>query len=163
MSYVLLLQAYYAIALAVCLLALWKGGPPERFGAGLILAIVILQRVISFILAPSIGHFPPVDPVIRLIGDGVTAVGLLGISLRYASLWLGGAMLLYAAQFTLHSYYFVTHRPNDNFHAAVNNIDFVGIILCLAIGTAVSWRRRVVADKAAARASAAAAAAAEAP
>jgi hypothetical protein len=159
MSYALLLSAYYAITVAVCLLALWKGGPPERFGSGLILAIMVLQRIISAALSSSTGHFPPVDPVIRLIGDGVTAVGLLAISLRYASLWLGGAMLLYAAQFTLHSYYFVTHRPNDNFHAAVNNLDFVGITLCLAIGTVVSWRRRVVANRAAAKAAAASAAA----
>ena len=54
-----------------------------------------------------------------------------------------GAMLLYAAQFTLYAFYFVTERPIDRFHAIVNNLDFSGITWCLVIGTAVAWRRRV--------------------
>jgi len=129
-------------ALCMCLLALWKGGPAERMGSGLILGIVVLRMI-------SGGFFSPdIKPILIMIGDGATALGLLAVALRYGSLWLGGAMLLYAAQFTLHSYYFVTTRPNDRFHAVVNNSDFFGIILCLAIGTAVSWRRRVVARRA---------------
>ena len=51
-------------------------------------------------------------------------------------------MLLYAAQFSLYAFYFVTERPNDNFHAIVNNLDFSGISWCLIIGTILSWRKR---------------------
>jgi hypothetical protein len=134
-------QLVSLIALGICLLAIWKGGSAERVGSGLILGIA-LGRLIT-------GQFfsPDMKPVLILIGDGLTAMGLLAVALRYGSLWLGGAMLLYAAQFTLHSYYFVTARPNDNFHAAVNNIDFFGIILCLAFGALVSWRRRMIAAR----------------
>lgn len=136
-----IVQAFYVIALATCLFAFWKGSGAERLGAGLIVGVVVLAKIAGLLLPAS------AEPLIRLVGDGLTAVGLLAVALRYASLWLGGAMLLYAAQFTLHSYYFVTARPNDRFHAVVNNIDFIGIILCLAVGTAVSWRRRVVAAR----------------
>src|SRR5688572_26044877 len=90
--------------LAVCLIALWKGGSPERLGAGLIVAIVVLQRTIAAFMAPS------AFPIIQLVCDALIAVGLLAVALAYGSLWIGGAMLLYAAQFTLHSYYFVTER-----------------------------------------------------
>ena len=50
-------------------------------------------------------------------------------------------MLLYAAQFTLHSFYFVIARPVDFFHATVNNLDFLLVIICLGVGTFVSVRR----------------------
>jgi hypothetical protein len=137
-------QIVSLVALAICVMALWKGTAAERMGSGLILGVALLRLI-------SGGFFSPdIKPILIMIGDGMTALGLLAIALRYGSLWLGGAMLLYAAQFTLHSYYFVTNRPNDRFHAVVNNADFFGIILCLAIGTAVSWRRRVRSRRAAA-------------
>jgi hypothetical protein len=123
---------------AICLFALWKGGFPERFGGGLIVGIILLTRLVDGVTPDS------ALPVIRLASDGLTAVGLLVIALAYGSLWIGGAMLLYAAQFTLYSYYFVTERPPDLFQAVVNNLDFLGIHLCLVIGTLVAWRRRVV-------------------
>ncbi|HEX5262761.1 MAG TPA: hypothetical protein VFW13_04505, partial [Phenylobacterium sp.] len=84
-----------------------------------------------------------IQPIAELVIDGLAALALLAVVLIYGSLWLGGAMLIYAAQFTLYAYYFVTERPNDRFHAIVNNADFVGITLCLVIGTAVAWRGRV--------------------
>ena len=47
----------------------------------------------------------------------VLALGLLAVTLRYGSLWLGGAMLFYAAQFTLHSVYLVAGRSNKEIAA----------------------------------------------
>jgi energy-converting hydrogenase Eha subunit E len=142
MSSVLIFQIQTAVGLAICAFAIWKGGPPERLGAGLILTVVVLARIATALVPAN------AEPIVRLAGDGLTAVGLLAIALTYGSLWLGGVMLLYAAQFSLHSYYFVTNRPTrDLFHAVVNNIDFIGIILCLTIGTIVSWRRRVTAAR----------------
>lgn len=132
---------------AICLFALWKGGPPERFGASLIVAIILLTRLVDLVTPDS------ALPILRLASDGLTAVGLLVIALAYGSLWIGGVMLLYAAQFTLYSYYFVTERPPDLFQAMVNNIDFLLIHLCLVIGTLVAWRRRVVAARGMAMAS----------
>ena len=132
--------------LAICLFALWKGGPPERFGGILLIVSLVLTRL-AFALAPEAA-----EPVVRLVSDGVTAMGLLVIALAYGSLWIGGVMLLQAAQFSLHSYYFVTKRPTDLFHAVVNNTDLLGIHLCLVLGTLIAWRQRVVSDRRAAAA-----------
>lgn len=141
--------ALTVLTLGICVFALWKGGQAERIGAGLILANA---------LASSIGDllFPNSNlAVVWLVGDGLTALGLLIVAVVYASFWLGGVMILYAILFTLHSFYFVTDREVDLFHARVNNADFLGISVCLAIGTIISWRKRVVARRAAERAAAA--------
>ena len=118
------------------LFALWKGGVAERAAAVVVLANVIIGQ-------SSEWFAPNSEAVIRLINDGLTALVLLGITVRYAALWTGGVMLFFAAQFSLHSFYLVTERPSDYLHALINNIDFSGIIWCLIIGTAVAWRRRV--------------------
>ncbi len=129
-------------ATGVCLLAFWKGGPTERIGAGLILANLFFDLFVSPKLPGEL------RPTLRLVLDALTASGLLALAMWYASLWLGAAMLLFATQFTLHSYYFVTNRHPDYFHALVNNLNFLGIILCLATGTALSWRWRILSDRA---------------
>lgn len=129
------------LTIGICLLALWKGGRAEQIGAGLILANATFSGVTGFL-------FPNSDlAVVWLVGDGVAAAGLLIVAVVYASFWLGGVMMLYAILFALHSYYFVTAREVDLFHARVNNIDFLAISVCLAIGTALSWRKRVVARR----------------
>lgn len=122
---------------AGCLFSFWKGGPPERLGGAIVLANTLLLMVLGKLL--------PADSLAvgELVIDGLTAVGLLAVVLIYGSLWLGGAMLLYAGQFTLHAFYFVTERQPDRLHAIINNVDFSGIIWCLVIGTAVAWRKRV--------------------
>ena len=80
--------------------------------------------------------------------ERLTALVLLGITVRYGALWMGGVMLFYAAQFGMHSYYMVLQRPTgDYLNALVNNINFMGITWCLVIGTAVAWRRRVKAAR----------------
>ena len=131
------------LTLGICLFALWKGGQAERIGGGLILANALLGNLGDFL-------FPHSDlAVVWLVGDGVTAVGLLVVAVVYASFWLGGVMILYAILFTLHSFYFVTQREVDLFHARVNNLDFLAISVCLAIGTVIAWRKRAKARRAA--------------
>ncbi len=121
-----------------CLFALIKGGSAERLAGVLILMNMGLGFAAGKLLGPS------AEFIFRLANDGLTAFALLGVTLRYGSPWLGAVMLLYAAQFTLHSFYFVTDRTGpDRTHAMINNIDFGGIILCLVAGTAASWRARV--------------------
>jgi len=138
--------ALTVLTLGICVFALWKGGQAERVGAGLIRANAVLSTAGDLL-------FPHSDlAVVWLVGDGLTAVGLLVVAIVYASFWLGGVMLLYAILFTLHSFYFVTGREVDLFHARVNNADFLGISVCLAIGTIIAWRKRVVARRKAAKA-----------
>jgi len=132
----LLAQTLSLLVLSGCLFSLWKGGPAERVGGGVVLATLLLTILATTFL--SVG----VQPIAELVIDGLAALALLAVVLIYGSLWLGGAMLLYAAQFSLYSFYFVTERPNDRLHAIVNNADFMGITFFLVIGTAMAWRAR---------------------
>jgi hypothetical protein len=135
-----------ALTLGISLFAFWKGGPAERLGGAMVGANLILSVLSGLLLPPSL------EPICRLTLDGLTALGLLVIAVRYASFWLGGAMLLYAAQFSLHAFYLVTSRSVDLLHMRINNLNFLGISVCLAVGTIVGWRRRVVSRRAAAQA-----------
>lgn len=130
-----------AISLASCAFAFWKGDASERIGAGVIFANLLLT------LGSSIAALGGAEALVQLTLDGVTALVLAGLALRYASLWLGAVMLLYAAQFALHGYYMVAERPVDSLHVIVNNGDFLLVSVSLAAGTAVAWRRRVAAER----------------
>lgn len=131
------------------LFALWKGSQAERLAALVVIANVAVGQLDTFMGASG-------DSVLRLVNDGMTALVLLGITLRYGALWMGGVMLFYAAQFAMHSYYLVTDRPTgDYLNALINNVNFIGINLCLIIGAAVAWRRRVRTARRAAEAAAA--------
>lgn len=125
--------ALLGFSLGACVFAFVKGGAAERLGAAIIL--------LNIVLAAACEYYFPTSILLWL--DALTAVSLLIVAVFYASPWLGAVMLLYAAQFTLHAFYFVTARPRDHFHVVVNNVDFFLISLCLVIGTAVTWRRRV--------------------
>jgi hypothetical protein len=126
------------LAILGALFALWKGGKAERVAAVIVLVNALIGEG-SHWLAPKS------DDIIRLVNDGLTAVGLLVVTVRYVAPWMGGVMLFFAAQFAMHSYYLVTERQTgDYLNALINNINFSGIIWCLVIGTGVAWRRRVV-------------------
>ncbi len=137
MSGPLLIVLLTALTGAVCLLAIWKGGPGERWTAVLILVVMALQRLARS-AAPESLH-----PTIALAGDGIPALVLLVLTVRYASPWLGAIMLFYAGQFALHSFYIVTLRPMDLLHFAVNNFNVMGIHVALVLGTVTAWRRRI--------------------
>lgn len=132
-----IVQALIAATVVICLLAFWKGAMAERIAAGFVLANIVWGLFFAGFLSDFAG-------LTRLINDAVLALAMLALLLRFAAPWLGVAMLLYAAQFTLHSYYLVVGRPdNDQFHAIANNAIFWGISLSLLVGTILAWRRRV--------------------
>ena len=126
------------LATLTCLFAFWKGGRAERFGAA-----IILGNLVTYIVNETFlwGHLQG-QQIISLVIDGVTAVSLLAVALIFASFWLGAVMLLYALQFSLHAFYFVTDRPRDTLHSIVNNTIFFAVCGCLIAGTALVWRRR---------------------
>jgi len=72
--------------------------------------------------------------------DGALGLVFLALAVRYTSLWLGGAMLLQAAQFSLHAYYLVLDRHVDLLFAVVNNVVSWGVLLAILFGTLVTWR-----------------------
>jgi hypothetical protein len=126
------------LLLATCGFALWKGGPAERAGAFLILFFAVVWEF-GRLLPPS---FDAWIPTAQLVSDGLTALGLLVIAMRYASLWLGGALMFQAAQFSLHSFFLVTSREIDMLYHVINNLDLYAILACLTLGTVISWRER---------------------
>lgn len=132
----LIAQIIDAFAVFGALFALWKGGTAERATAIAIIVNVAIGQLSKALL-------PSGDNVVRLLNDGLTAVVLLGVTLRFGAPWMGGVMLFYAAQFAMHSFYLVTQRQvGDYTYALINNINFTSMIWCLIIGTAVTWRRR---------------------
>lgn len=122
-----------ALTLGISLLALWKGDFAERVGG----ANVVLS-ILSGLLLPE-----SAQALARLTLDGLTAISLLIITVSFASFWLGGVMLLYAVQFSLHAFYIVTSRPVDVLYAWINNLNFLGIVICLLVGAIVGWRQRL--------------------
>ena len=120
-----------AFSVLGALFAIWKGGVAERAAAAVVIANVVIGLSGKW-LAPGLNE------QIRLVNDGLTALILLGITVRYGALWMGGAMLFYAAQFALHSFYLVTERPTDYLYAP-------GLMAEMAIGPDgviwFTWRR----------------------
>jgi hypothetical protein len=141
-------EALVGVLIGVFVFALWKGDTAERVGGGLNLAAGMFAMFLHPLLSPD------TQPTALLLVDGALAAGFLFLALRYASLWLGGALLLQAVQFSLHAYYIVSGARHDFDYdftfMLINNLDTTGINICIVAGTILSWRRRVVARRLAA-------------
>jgi hypothetical protein len=124
------------ICVASCVLAFVKGSAAERLGAAVILANLVVATA-------NYSYFG--NQVADLAIDGLTATALLFLALRYAAVWLGAAMLIFAVQFGLDAYYFVLERHTDAIHDAVNNADSLAVSISLFVGTINVWRKRVAA------------------
>jgi hypothetical protein len=135
--YTLLPLLLLIMTLASGAFALWKGDMPARIAGVLNIANAVVLPLSRLLMLTHTSE------VLQLAGDFAWAVGLLLLAVRYASLWLGVSMLLQAAQFSLHAYYLVAERPNDLFHAWVNNLNVLGISICIAVGATLAIRRRV--------------------
>ena len=131
-----IVQLLVILAVAGCAFGVWKGDRPERVGAGIILLNIVLTLIVGGLLAGDAGY------LFNMVLDGATAVAFLLLMIQWGRVWLGAAMLIYAAQFALRSYYLVTDRPPDNLHAAVNNANFVALVICVVAGAVIAWRRR---------------------
>jgi hypothetical protein len=136
MPMIALLWLPFFFCLAACVFAFLKGGTAERLGAAMILGNLAISAVIETALPQSAVQLS------QITLDGVTALSMLLLLLRYGSVWLGAIMLLYAAQFALHSFYLVTDRTRDMAHFVLNNLCFFGVTVALALGTLMSMRLR---------------------
>lgn len=121
------------LCLLMCVFALIKGSEAERTGAGIIIANLVAGVVNERWLHAGVVH---------LGITAVTALVLLAAAVRYASLWLGGVMVLFALQSALEAYYLILEQKRDMIYIAANNVLFCTVTLCLAVGTALAWRRR---------------------
>jgi hypothetical protein len=135
-GYHILFYASVAAVLGVGVFALWKGDAPVRFATGAMLAVEAATALVN----PKFGDVGSESALLAL--DFAFAVILLILAVRFASLWIGAAMLLQAAQFSLHAYYLVMELPQDRLHAWINNINDWGILVCICLGTILAIRRR---------------------
>ena len=126
---------------AICGFAWLKGGQPERLG------VVIVLGGSAFALGVHLAAPAAIQPLLLLAGEGAMGLAFLMLALRYASPWLGAAMLFQAVQFSLHAYYLVGELKRDRTYALVNNIDTFGVLVCILVGSVLTWRERARAAK----------------
>lgn len=131
-----LVQFLLILVLAGCGFGVWKGDIPERLGALVILLNAALSVLLGQVLDSELSYLA------GLVLDGLTALAFLAMTVASGRAWLGVAMLIYAGQFALRSYYLVMARPRDQLHAVVNNANFMAITGCIVIGTLIAWGRR---------------------
>lgn len=138
--------AITAIMVAVCALAWLKGGTAERIGAGLIAGFWVFQDSLQT-LAGSFAASLPLVQLPILLGDFILATGFLVLALRFASLWLGVAMLAQGAQLGAHAIFIANGGHHADDFARWSNISSAVLLTSLLTGTLTCWRRRVVARR----------------
>ncbi|WP_426032945.1 hypothetical protein [Caulobacter sp. DWP3-1-3b2] len=126
----------WMLILGVGLLAWRLGGKAERQVAILVLIMSLAITLIGLVPDKAI------QKLSYLLVDGVFGAGLLILALRHTTTWLGVAVLLQAAQFSLHAYYLVAGKAYDQLYAMVNNLVSLGVLGCLLVGTVLAWYRR---------------------
>jgi len=85
--------AFFLLLPLSLILATWKGGAPERYGALVIVAMAVIQRI-AIVFVPS--HFVSVDPA-ALVTDfvGLTGFGILAVQARRIwPIWAASLQLL---------------------------------------------------------------------
>jgi len=140
--YILTWVLLWTLLLSACVFAFRRGGAPERAGASLILLLAVVTAVGDLFAYANGLRFHEAFLVGRMVLEGALALGFLALAIRFTSLWLGGAMLFQAVQFSLQAAYFVLERAHDDLYVTINNIDFFGILACLTAGTLAASRRR---------------------
>jgi hypothetical protein len=133
----LLVSIGIGVLLATFAFAMWKGEVAERIGGSLNLAAGVFAIAAVHLLGKD------EQTIAQLVVDAVLAMGFLFLAIRFASMWLGMAMLLQAVQFSLHAYYLVSESAYDLTYARINNIDTTGINICIILGTVMTIRRRM--------------------
>jgi hypothetical protein len=130
------------VALVVfCGFAIWKGSDAVRAGAVLIVATWIVT------LAASAVTRSYVPAIAFLASDGIMAVGLLFLAVRYSNWWMGAAMLLQSLALALHAGYFAAERADLSAHVLRGyilgkNLASAGLLLIILAATVASMRRR---------------------
>ena len=133
-----------ATALVTVVLALWKGGPAERFGVLTYLCITVVHYTVKpqdeFSLSYSYGF---------LAADMFIAAGFLILALRYSSLWLAGAMIAQGLATAAHGFHLEDEQINQhltwmgiNVWDIANNVFTSFVVWMLLGGTIASWRKR---------------------
>ena len=125
----------------VCALALAKGGPPERV-AGLLVATGWLG--LSIYRAATFEKLPQTA---LLLSDFGVALGFLGLAIRYASLWLGAAMLIQGVTFAAHLIHLTEPAGHDRWYALTVNLLGATVLTVIGGASLAAWRARILARR----------------
>lgn len=117
--------------------AYWKGGPAEKFCGVANVVVAALYIVCQALIAAG----AELQVVFLLIDCGLALV-FLALAVRYASLFLGAAMILQGAQFSLHAYYMVTEKLMDAGYLLANNVISWLVLACIVVATLFTWSKR---------------------
>ena len=137
---------YLAIAgmLVTAVLALWKGGAPERLGVIIYAVINIVFQVASTQDSRSLLYSYE-----TLGADLLIATGFLIVALRYSSLWLAGAMVAQGLATAIHGFHLEDEQINQklvwmgvNVWIVANNVISSVVFWMLLGGTIATWRNR---------------------
>ena len=124
-----------------CGFAIWKGSEAVRAGALLILVTWFVT------LAASAVTRSYVPAIAFLASDGIMAMGLLFLAVRYSNWWMGAAMLLQAIALAMHAGYFAAERDDLSRHVLHNyvlakNLASAGLLLIILAATIANILRR---------------------
>jgi hypothetical protein len=126
---------------ACCGFAIWKGSDAVRAGAVLIVVtwfVTLIASAVTRSYVPAIAF---------LASDGIMAIGLLFLAVRYSNWWMGAAMLLQATSMALHAAYFAAERADLSPHVLRNyilgkNLASAGLLVIILAATLASVLRR---------------------
>jgi hypothetical protein len=133
-------QLAFFLLLAVAIaLAFWQGGAPERWGAGVILAMVLLQAGGESLL-PS--GFRSVDPS-SLMTDAVGTAGFGYLALQARRIWPLWATSLQLLSLSAHFARWADIGIPPTVYAVMRGTPTFLALSAIAVGTILHvWRRR---------------------
>jgi hypothetical protein len=132
---------YSQIALAALVVvsgfAVWKGSDAVRAGA----VLIVVTWFVTLAASAVTRSYVPAGAF--LASDGIMAVGLLFLAVRYSNWWMGAAMLLQSLALALHAGYFAAERADLSAHVLRNyilgkNLASAGLLLIILAATVAS-------------------------
>ena len=114
-------------------LALWKGGAPERYGALVIIAMALFQRV-AILFVPS--HFVSVDPA-SLVSDAIGTVGFGILAVQARRVWPIWAASLQLLSLTAHFARWAAIGVPPFVYALMRGTPTFVVLAALVLGTAL--------------------------
>lgn len=134
------LEAHLIIALllTICGLALLKGGVSERWTAAVLLGNQTVES--SAYLLLRLSH--DAVPILTLVLDGVVALALLVLAMKFVKIWLGIAMLLQSVLLGLHGAVMADFGLPYSTYSIANNVTLTVLLVLLLGATLIAWRER---------------------
>jgi hypothetical protein len=130
----------WGVFAGACGFAVIKGGRPERIGA----AAFFLSNLVYLVFQVTTGRDFPV--VQNLFMNFAMAFTFLVLAIRYNNLWLGAAMMLSGAEFSLHAAHLMDlgdpHLGPVNLYALAGNLFDLALCGILVWATLSSMKQR---------------------